>query len=141
MVTATRPADSNTVVFEGHGTAFINNTLRSFSPELIGPEFTNFGGMLVVGGDTVALLATTYTTSSNTVTMMLWGCRVAGNVVAADDIDFLAIGARSRDRSRIAGIDNHVTIELHGVSKQIDVMAVDSSPADPSGSNTVTVLP
>ena len=40
----------------------------------------------------------------------------------------------------IAGIDNHVTIELHGVSRKIDVVAVDSTPFDTTGTNTVTVL-
>ena len=68
--------------------------------------------------------------------MRLWGCKVAGN----QNIDFQAFGARSGDLSGIAGIDNHTTIELHGLSKQIDVVGVDSSPVDPSGSNTATVI-
>jgi hypothetical protein len=41
--------------------------------------------------------------------------------------------------SGIAGTNNHVTVALRGVSSQIDVVAVDSLPEDPSGSNTVTV--
>ena len=70
-------------------------------------------------------------------TVSLWGCKVAGNL----NIDFQAFGAHAGPTvSGIAGTDNHVTIELHGVSKLIDVVAVDSSPADPSGSNTATVI-
>ena len=49
-------------------------------------------------------------------------------------------GARSSDPSRVAGIDNHGIVELHGVSKKIHVEGGDSSPADPSGTNTLTVI-
>ena len=130
-------ANSNSVVFEGHGTGFINNNKRTgFCDECQGPTFIDFGGVVVAGGDA---LARANSTSSNTVMVKLWGCRVAENVIGAG-IDFQAFGARSDDPSGIAGTDNHVTIELHGVSKQIDVVAVDSSPEDPSGTNTVTVL-
>ena len=132
--TATRAANSNSTIFEGHGTQFINNIRTEFFNNT-GPNFTDFGGVLVVGGDALVLV-NPYTTSSNTVAVRLWGCRVDGN----QNIDFEAIGARSPDQSVIAGPDNHVTIELHGVSRQIDVVAEDSVPVDPSASNTVTVI-
>jgi len=125
-------ANSNSTVFEGHGTHFSNNTRTSFFNST-GPDFTEFGGVLVVGGD---VIGPTATTSSNAVIVRLWGCKVAGN----QNSDFQAFGARSVDPSRISGVDNHTTIELHGVSKRIDVVAMDSSPADPSGSNTVTII-
>jgi len=139
VTTTTGAANSNSVVFEAHGTHFINNTSTTIYNDT-GPTFTDFGGLLVVGGDA---LARANTTSHNTVTVRLWGCRVAENSSPLRDppgIDFAAFGARSGDASGIAGIDNHVTIELHGVSKQVDVVAVDSVPVDLSGSNTVTVL-
>jgi hypothetical protein len=125
-------ANSNSTVFEGHGTQFVNNTRTTFFNNT-GPTFTEFGGLLVVGGDAVVSSATT---SSNTAIVRLWGCKVAEN----RNIDFQAFGARSGDPSRIAGINNHATIELHGVSKHIDVVGVDSWPVDPSGSNTVTII-
>jgi len=125
-------ANSNSTVFEGHGTHFSNNTRTSFFNST-GPDFTEFGGVLVVGGD---VIGPTATTSSNAVIVRLWGCKVAEN----QNVDFQAFGARSGDPSRIAGVDNHATIELHGVSKHIDVVGVDSSPVDPSGSNTVTII-
>ena len=40
----------------------------------------------------------------------------------------------------VSGVDNHTTIELHGVSTQIDVVAVNSLPLDPTVTNTVTIV-
>jgi hypothetical protein len=61
---------------------------------------------------------------------------VFGNQV----VDFEAFGAIQTKQLGVAGTNNHVTIALSGVSTHIDVVAVDSSPEDPSGSNTVTVV-
>ena len=126
-------ANFNSTVMEAHGTAFIDNTRTEF-PNPTGPEFgTDYAGVLVVGGD---VLRPNATTSHNTVVVKLWGCRVSGN----QRVDFEAWGARSRDPSRVAGVENHAIIELHGVSKQIEVTGGDSSPADPSGTNTLTII-
>lgn len=124
---------SSSTVMEAHGTAFINNTRTEFFNNT-GPDFgAQFAGVLVVGGD---VLGSTATTSHNTVVVRFWGCTVTGN----QRVDFEAWGARSSDPLRVAGVDNHATIELHGVSKQIDVVGGNSSPADPSGSNTLTII-
>ena len=126
-------ANSNSTILEAHGTAFINNTRTEFFNNT-GQDFgTGFAGVLVVGGD---VLSSTATASHNTVVVRLWGCKVTGN----QRVDFEAWGARSSDPSRVAGVDNHAIIELHGVSKRIDVMGGDSSPADPSGTNTLTMI-
>jgi hypothetical protein len=126
-------ANSNSVVFEAHGTHFISNRRTEFFNST-GPEFSHWGGLLVEGGSAVSGAGNT---NSNNVTVRLWGCKVGGNL----NIDFQAFGAHSGPTvSGIAGTDNHVSIELHGVSKRIDVVSVDSSPEDPSGSNSVTVL-
>jgi len=126
-------ANSNSVVFEAHGTQFIDNRRTEFFNPT-GPDFTHWGGLLVEGGTAVSGAGNT---SGNTVTVSLWGCKVAGNL----NIDFQAFGAHAGPTvSGIAGTDNHVTIELHGVSKQIDVVAANSSPEEPSGNNTVIVL-
>ncbi len=130
---ATGAANSNTAVFEAHGTEFSNNTRTEFFNNT-GPTFTEFGGLLVVGGHA---LASVNTTSDNSVMLRLWGCKVSGN----QGVDFQAFGAWSGAvPPGIAGTNNHVTIELHGVSKQIDVEATPSQPVDPTGSNTVMVI-
>lgn len=126
-------ANSNSVVFEAHGTQFIDNRRTEFF-NATGPDFSHWGGLLVEGGSAVSGAGNT---NSNNVTVRLWGCKVAGNL----NIDFQAFGAHSGPTvSDIAGIDNRVIIELHGVSKRIDVVSVDSSPEDSSGSNTTTVI-
>ncbi len=126
-------ANSNTTVFEAHGTSFSNNTRTEFF-NTNGPTFTEFAGLLVAGGHA---LTSVNTTSDNNLTVRLWGSKVSGN----QNVDFEAFGAWSEaGLPGIAGTNNHVTIELHGVSKQIDVVATPSAPVDPTGSNTVTVI-
>jgi hypothetical protein len=126
-------ANSNSVVFEAFGSQFIDNRRVEFF-NATGPDLTQWGGLLVEGG---TALGRAGSTNGNTATVRLWGCKVAGNL----NMDFQAFGAHSGPTvSDIAGTDNHVIIELHGVSKLIDVVAVDSSPSDPSGSNTATVI-
>jgi hypothetical protein len=67
----------------------------------------------------------------------LWGSKIAENRIAGtDDFDFTAFGARSVAPG-LAGTNNHALIELHGVSKFVEVVAVDSDPPDPNGTNTV----
>jgi hypothetical protein len=126
-------ANSNSMELEAHGSSFSNNTRTEFF-NTNGPIFTEFGGLLVVGGHA---LTSVNTTSDNVVTVRLWGTKVAGN----QNVDFEAFGAWSEaGLPGIAGTNNHVTIELHGVSKQIDVEAIASQPADPTGTNSVTVI-
>jgi hypothetical protein len=126
-------ANANATVLEAHGSSFSNNTRTEFFNNS-GPAFTEFGGLLVVGGHA---LASVNTASDNTVAVRLWGVKVAGN--QGDDLE--AFGAWSGAvPPGIAGTNNHVTIELHGVSKRIDVQAAASQPPDPTGSNTVTVI-
>jgi hypothetical protein len=118
-------ANSNSTVFEAFGSQFIDNTAQIGG---IDP-----GGIRIAGG-----LSTTLTnaTSDNTVSVSLTGSKVSGNQV----VDFEAFGAIQTALSGIAGTNNHVTIALRGVSRQIDVVAVDSEPEDPNGTNTVTVV-
>ena len=123
---------SSSTVLEAHGTAFIDNTRTEYFNNT-GPDFGPPAGLLVVGGEVLSSVATT---SHNSVVVKLWGCKVTGN----QRVDFEAWGARSSDPSRVAGVDNHAVIELHGVSKQIDVAGGNSSPDDPSGSNTLTIV-
>ena len=133
LVAAAGVATSNTTTFEGHGTHFTNNTRTVFFNET-GPAFTDLGGLLVVGAE-VALAGAPNTTSGNTVVVKLWGSKIAEN----QQFDLQAFGARS-SAPGLAGSDNHAVVELHGVSKLVQLLAVDSEPADPGPTNTATVI-
>ena len=124
-------AKSNSTVFEAFGSKFVDNT-----PEIGGIEP---GGIRVVGGLSTIL---TNVVSDNTVSVSLTGSKVFGNEdVLGNVVNFEAFGAIHTALTGIAGTNNHVMITLRGVSRTIDVIAADSVPVDPSGSNTVTVLP
>ena len=113
--------------FEGHGDAFVDNTL-------VVNGATDAGGILVIGAETPNA---PNSASHNSVTVQLWGTMVSGN----HNVDFQAFGARNTGPpSGVSGVDNRTTIELHGVSTRIDVVAVNSIPLDPTGTNTVTIV-
>jgi hypothetical protein len=118
-------ANSNTTTFKAHGTQFTDNT--AVIPGI------DRGGIRLVGGlSTVKENAT----SNNTLSVELWGSKTAGN----EPLDFEAFGAWKASSPGIAGVNNHTTITLHGVSKQIDGLVMPSFPADLGGTNTVTVI-
>jgi len=119
----TRAANSNSTSFEAHGSEFVDNTTSIAGEEP--------GGIFVIGGNS----AQANLTSDNTVSVALWGSKVSGNL----GVNFQAVGANQGTLSGLAGTNNHVTIELHGVSKQIDVLATASLPFEAAGTNTVTV--
>ena len=136
-------ANSDSTIFEAQGTDFTNNTRTTFF-NTTGPVFTEYGGVRVIGGNAAPPSAST---SRNSVIVRLTDCRVAGN----QHIDLQAFGGLTTDASAnpgspkadlslIPGTANHATIELYRVSKQIAVVGAASSPVDPSGSNTLTVL-
>lgn len=119
---------SNYTTFEAHGSAFINNT----GP--VEPNFGDAGGLLVLGADTPGHSDGTF---YNKVAVRLWGTRVFGN----QNINFQAFGSRSlADPPALGGTNNHAVVELHGISKKIHVVAIDSSPVDPNNTNTVKVI-
>ena len=135
LVAAAGVANSNTTMFEAHGTQFTNNTRTVFFNDT-GPAFTDLGGLLVVGAET-ALAGAANTASGNAVVVRLWGSRISQN----QQFDFQVFGARSSvNPPGPAGTDNHAVVDLHGVSKSIQLVAVDSEPADPGGTNTATVV-
>jgi hypothetical protein len=122
---ATGLANSNSTTFEAYGSRFFDNAAPIGNTEP--------AGIVVVGARSAVQ---PNLTSDNTVFVALWGSKVSGNL----GVNFEAIGARKDAPPGIAGTNNHVTIELHGVSKQIDVLATASQPMDPTGTNTVTVI-
>lgn len=127
------------LVMGGRGTTAENANSNSTSLAALGSEFVDNtasfgadrGGIVVVGGWSTS----ENVASHNTVSVALYGSKVSGNL----GVNFQAFGARKEAPSGIAGTDNHVTIELHGVSKQIDVLRTASSP-DSNNTNTVTVI-
>ena len=120
----TPPANNTVTIFEGRGDDFVDNTA------VLGPDS---GGVVVVGGVSTT---TANATSSNTVSVSLWGTRVQGN----RGENFIAYGALKNSPPGIAGTNNHVTITLQGVSKKIEVVQDSSQPDDPLNTNTVTVI-
>lgn len=127
---ATTQSNGNTVNFEAHGDHFTDNT----TPSLY------FGGLLVVGGENASTAQNLV--NNNTVNVALWGCRMEGN----NTWDLLGVGARFTPESAGSpGVNNHVTIEIHGNGsghgrwRPVEFFA-DSIPANPSLNNTVTVI-
>ena len=126
LVAAPGAANSNATIFEAHGDAFVNNTLDVPS--------IDYGGVLVVGAETPGAANSS---SNNAVSVSFWGTKVSGN----QNVDFQAYGARSvANPAGISGTGNQVSIELNGVSKQIEVDAVHSLPTEAAGTNAVTVV-
>jgi len=119
-------ANSNSTTFEAYTSKFINNT---------GPIDVSGGGIAARGGETLSA-GMANSASNNSAVLRLWGCAISGN----QNMDFEALGAHSTSvPAGIAGTNNQVTIELHGISRFVNVVATDSLPSDPAGTNTVTV--
>ena len=100
-------ASSNITKFEAHGSEFTNNTRTEFNPDVTGPEFTDFGGLLVEGGR-VALGGEANTASGNTVVVRLWDAKIPDNHAP----NFHAFGARCTSslclsRMRFVGASQH----------------------------------
>ena len=93
----------------------------------------DYGGISIYGG-----ISTTQANeaSNNTVLVSLWGVKVARN----NEKNFAAHGAFKQTGAGLAGTGNHVTINLYGASKKIEVDATPSFPVEPNGTNTVTVI-
>ena len=104
--------------FEAHGGKFQNNS-----------EY----GILA---DAAEVRSVTNVAFDNKVFVNLFGCTASNNSLG----DFKAYGARSIPPVGIAGTNNKVTIERHGVSTQIAVDATDSEPPEPAHTNRVTVI-
>lgn len=75
-------------------------------------------------------------TSNNVVSVGLWGSKSEASL--GPDIE--AIGAWMESLTGVAGTGNQVTVQLHGVSKQVDVSATASVPLDPGNTNVVTII-
>jgi hypothetical protein len=122
---AVATANSDTTTFDATGTKFIDNT---------GPIGIDAGGIVVLGAETPGRANSA---SNNMVALRLWGCTVSGN----QNADIEAFGARSTAvPTGVSGTNNTAYIELHGVSKSVNVVATNSLPVDLAGTNTITVV-
>ncbi len=125
--------NSNSVTFEAYGSQFINNTAPGIPPPGLGGGIGIAAAAADVG---VGGVGAPNSASANTLIVRLWGSGFYGNPNA----DFQAWGARANTIPvGPAGTYDTTTIDLYGVSKFVDVIAVDSSPDDPTGTDTVTV--
>jgi hypothetical protein len=145
ITTAGAAANDNSVRFDAYSSAFKNNTRLDFNPNVTGPDFDDYGGLLVAAGD-VQLAGLPNSASRNTVVIRLWDVIIADNVTPANEgRDFVAFGARCNpdicdSPGELAGTQNETVIQLRGLSTMLDVEAIDSEPSDPDGTNSVTVV-
>ena len=142
-------ADSNTTRFDAVESHFTNNTRTSgFNTEAGTPEFTDTGGIVVSGGG-VGPQGKPNTANDNTAIVRFWDVTIADNVTIDNHgKEFLAFGARCEAApckadppEGLAGTGNHVLIQPRGLSASTHVVETPSEPPDPSGTNTVTVVP
>ena len=124
---STTTANGNLLTFEAHGTSFQNNQ-GTLPPDVTDPSP---GGIYAVGGfSTNGGVA-----SDNRLEINLWGCLISGN----HGPDIKAYGALST-KLVPAGTNNVVEIQLHGVSQNATVVATQSSPIEPAGTNIVSIF-
>ena len=125
---AASKADGNFLSFDAHGSSIKNND------RIIIPFDKNLppGQIYAVGGYSSQA---PNNTSNNKLDINLWGTPVSG--IPTPDIS--AFGARTI-LGGIAGINNVVTIHLHGVSKAATDVPVPSVQPEPAGTNIVNVL-
>ena len=124
--------NGNATVIEMHGSSIRNNNPVPMPPELqpvvasvIPCGIQAESGFSTTGG----------TASNNTLNASFWGCDISEN----HGTDINALGAYSISGSP-AGANNVVEIHLDGVSKKAAVVATPSSPAEPAGTNIVSIL-
>jgi hypothetical protein len=148
--------NSGVIIARSNGDTFENNTLSgcwtgggfasaaapvgtfsgsSSTFEAHGGKFQNNGeyGILAEGAEA---RDTTNVLFDNKAFVKLFGCTASNNAQG----DLKAYGARSIPPVGIAGTNNVVTIERHGVSTQITVDRDDSEPDEPAGTNKVILL-
>jgi hypothetical protein len=128
-------AKENSIQFEAEGTTIRNNNgVPVPIPNLLP------GGVFIAGGNVGSQSGSTgapETVTNNKVEAIFKGCRIEDNL-GANQIN--AFGAYSNLPSPLpAGYRNNVVITLLGSSKAATVKDIPSFPAEPAGTNTITV--
>jgi hypothetical protein len=118
------PANGNYLSFDTTGSTVRNN---------VGAIVTgDVGGLVAIGG----LSTQAGNASNNVLDVRVRSTPFSGNQTS----DISSWGARTNAASP-AGTNNHVTITLGGVSRQaVTAAPIASAPADPGGTNTVTIV-
>jgi hypothetical protein len=128
-------ANYSTTKFDAMGSEFTNNTRTQFFNNT-GPSFALLGYGVLVEGAVVLSTGAANTASNDTVIVRLQDVEIAGNLYQV-----VAFGAVSLlDPPAPAGTNDHALIQLRGTTAAVDVVAVDSVPDDPTGTNKVTVV-
>ncbi|HEX2456187.1 MAG TPA: hypothetical protein VHI99_20975 [Vicinamibacterales bacterium] len=127
LTTAAGTASGNTVTFTMHAGS-IDGSHGSV------PTQNLTAGLNVIGGAFTPPLGTANSAASNAVRVSIWGTKFDDN--AALDVE--AWGAKSLTPD-LAGTENVVTVDLHGVSAQARSLAHDSVPDEAAGTNRATI--
>jgi hypothetical protein len=117
----------NTVTLTMHAGSFTGSRGSAVPPQSL------TAGLNVIGG-AVTTPGVSNSAFSNAVHVAIWGTKFDDNAA----LDLEAWGAKSL-MTGIAGADNVVTIDLHGVSGQARTLAHDSVPDDAAGTNRATI--
>ena len=128
-------AKGNSIHFEAAATVIRNN--RGVPVPI--PNFLP-GGVFIAGANVGSMSGSTgapETINNNQLEAVFKGCRIEDNI---GDNQINAFGAYSNLASPLpAGYHNNVVITLLGISKKATVNAVASFPAEPAGTNAITV--
>jgi len=127
LATAAGTFTGNTVTFTMHAGSFAGSH-GSVLPQNLTAGLNVIGGAFTPPG-------TANSEASNAVRVSIWGTRFDDNAA----LDLEAWGAKSLTTTGLAGTENVVTIELHGVSAQARSFAHDSVPDEAAGTNRATI--
>lgn len=127
LIGGTGAGNGNTINYEGRGDRFISNDEGAFLDR---------GGITFLGGSRSFLAP--QGANDNTISAHLFGCRFSGNAFP----DIYAVAARATpDTLSPVGVNNHVTVTLHGLGNvPFTEFVADSVPSDPFTTNSATIL-
>ncbi len=133
ILSGTVPSTNNKIQFEGYATSIKNNA-GSPAPPFSFPA----GGMHAAGGQSMPPFDPPGTAHNNQLDVRLFGCDLTDN---SGNFQINAYGAHSFYPMLIpAGTGNTTRFYLHGLSAHATVNAMNSYPAEPAGTNSVTVF-
>ncbi|HEX5655497.1 MAG TPA: hypothetical protein VFX58_20645 [Chitinophagaceae bacterium] len=128
-------ANNNSTYFKIYGTSLRNNNPDG-QPQLLPLNGALPGAIYAACGyNSVNSINGYNRVSNNILKMELFGCDISNN----NGTDINAYAAWCPPAAVLAGTNNLVDLHLHGVSALATVEAVHSSPAEPAGTNVVSV--
>jgi hypothetical protein len=125
-------ANNNSVEMKFHGSSIRNNNPVPMPDNIKPVESTiPIGGMFASGGNSSGNDNKVF---NNTLLLDFQACHISDN-----GTDIFAFGAWSRPPVLLPGTHNSLDLVLQGVSKKATVVAMPSVPAEPAGTNTITI--